>query len=277
MSGSSRPSSVQIPPLPHSQPQPSQPPQSQLQPGRSPQPRKSPAIQGGAEAILALIEEERSSVIKSCEEQLDLLRSSNHRLQLENEQLRAQSSPQSVYNAELAAKILTLQNQFSQQQISASQELSAAVAAAKADSAEMLKSMTKRLGEKEAYITSLIQELAHIGLYREGNGPLRFTGEWKSFVQDLVLLQTPAGQPPIPPEQFPLEPLSLLAFLQHTHKAYVNTVRLLQEKCFTVERQRDQLRAAASNPVQATQPTQPTDPSTESTTVMENPSLQSPH
>ncbi|KAF7426372.1 hypothetical protein PC9H_008740 [Pleurotus ostreatus] len=139
----------------------------------------------------------------------------------------------------------TLQKQFHEYRVSTAKELNAAVTAAKTGSGDVLKGISKRLGEKEAQMNVLNMALDRAGLCQEHQGLLRFSGEWQTFVEGL--LRMPDGQTTVPLEQYPLDPCSLLRFLQNTHKTYLSTVRHLQEKCTAAEKERDELRVLLAN------------------------------
>ncbi|KAF9500661.1 hypothetical protein BDN71DRAFT_1440097 [Pleurotus eryngii] len=200
----------------------------------------SPAIQHGADMILQLIESEKAAIVKNYERELSSLRYTNEQLLLQYTKVKTDVKPEVVSSVELETRLLLLQKQFDEYRVSASKELNAAVTAAKTDSGDVLKGISKRLGEKEAQINALSMALDRAGLYQDHQGLLRFSGEWQAFVEGL--LRMPDGQITVPPEQYPLDPSSLLQFLQNTHKTYLSTVRHMHERCTAAERERDELR-----------------------------------
>ncbi|KAF4586668.1 hypothetical protein EYR40_010683 [Pleurotus pulmonarius] len=205
----------------------------------------SPAIQHGADVILQLIESEKAAVAKSYEREISTLRYTNEQLLLQYTKVKTDVKPEVLSSVELETRLHLLQKQFDEYRVSASKELNAAVSAAKADSGDVLKGFSKRLGEKEAQINALSAALDRAGLYQDHQGLLRFSGEWQTFVEGL--LRMPDGQITVPLEQYPLDPSSLLRFLQNTHKTYLSTVRHMQEKCTAAEKERDELRMLLAN------------------------------
>lgn len=200
----------------------------------------SSAIQHGADVILQLIESEKAALAKHYENELSSLRYTNELLLQQYTKLTTEVKPEVVSSVELKTRLHLLQKQFDEYRVSASKELNAAVTAAKTDSGDVLKGISKRLGEREAQINALSLELDRAELYQDPQGLLRFSGEWQTFVEGL--LRMPDGQITVPLEQYPLDPPSLLRFLQNTHKTYLSTVRHMQEKCTAAEKERDELR-----------------------------------
>ncbi len=201
----------------------------------------SPAIQHGADVILQLIESEKAAVAKNYERELSTLRYTNEQLLLQYTKVKTDVKPEVLSSVELETRLHLLQKQFDEYRVSASKELNAA----KTDSGDVLKGISKRLGEKEAQINALSMALDRAGLYQDHQGLLRFSGEWQTFVEGL--LRMPDGQITVPLEQYPLDPSSLLRFLQNTHKTYLSTVRHMQEKCTAAEKERDELRMLLAN------------------------------
>ncbi|KDQ32099.1 hypothetical protein PLEOSDRAFT_154303 [Pleurotus ostreatus PC15] len=205
----------------------------------------SPAIQHGADVILQLIESEKAAVAKNYERELSSLRYTNEQLLLQYTKVKTDAKPEVVSSVELETRLHLLQKQFDEYRVSTAKELNAAVTAAKTDSGDVLKGISKRLGEKEAQMNALNMALDRAGLCQDHQGLLRFSGEWQSFVEGL--LRMPDGQTTVPLEQYPLDPCSLLRFLQNTHKTYLSTVRHMQEKCTAAEKERDELRVLLAN------------------------------